>query len=239
MGRRHAAYALAGVLLVTACGSSGPPKAIQSPTSSVSPTPTPTLPPVATDKTTAKAALVTAADLGKPWVVPKTVNKQKGAKGESCPGVKEEVAVVHPRAGAKVSMTEGTKTGAAIAAFKVYAFDPAQATAWRAAVDDVTRKCKAYQAKDNTYVTTEVMPSPPAVDGADEVVGRIERIYADAKHKTLYYVRHTVQARFGRIVVYTQHAFVQPKSDPTGKDVSGVAALVAKQAAKARSTFGL
>lgn len=233
---RASVLAAAVALVAAACGSSSPSSA-PSPSPSVSPTPT--LPPVAADEANAKAALLTAAELGKPWVQPKSVNEQKNAKGEFCPGVKDDDEVVKPRAKADVDMTEGTQRGAPIGSFAVFTYDPAQIDAWRAAYAGVTEKCKTYVAADKTHVTTEPLTSPPAVDGADEVVGRIERIYADAAHKTLYYVRPALEARFGRVVVYVQYSYIQPKTDPTGKDLTTIGALLAKQAAKVRTTFGV
>lgn len=228
--------AVLAVLLAgaTACGG-GSAKPDASATSST-PSPTPTLPPVATDTASVKAAIVTAADIGAPWVVPKTVNKTAVKKGELCPGTPNEQTRVPPRATASVRMTEGTKTGAAIASFDVHAFDPEVYGPYRAAFAAATKDCAAYTSLEKLYVTTEDTAAP-VVEGADEVLARIERIYADSSKKQLHYVRQTLKIRVGRAVVAIEHAFVQPATDPTGGDWTKTVALVTKQVAKTRTAF--
>lgn len=232
MDARHALTALV-LATVTACGGGGgTPAASPSPTTaSPTPSPTPTLPPVATDTAAVKAAIVTAADLGTPWVTPKEVNRAATKKGELCPGKKNEQSRVAPRATASVQMTEGTKAGAAIASFDVHAFDPARIEAYRAAFAAATKDCATFTAIENTYVTVEDVAAP-AIAGVDWSVARIERIYADSSRKQLYYVRQTIKAGVGRSVVALEHAFVQPKTDPTGADFTKTARLLTKQVDK-------
>jgi hypothetical protein len=232
-----AAVALAGT---AACGSSGSPSSAPSPTPSpTTPSPTPTLPPVATDKAAVKAALVHATDLGKPWVEPKSVNRTKTAKGDLCPGKKADQLRVPSRATADVSMTEGTKQGAAIASYSAFAYDPAKLAAWRTAFATATKDCASYKAPEGTYVVTSTPAAAVTVSGADAVLVRLERIYAEAAHKTLYYVRQTLKCVVGRYVVTIEHAFIQPKTDPTGADLTKTVTLMEKQVAKARAAFAL
>ncbi|HEX8002124.1 MAG TPA: hypothetical protein VF519_05465 [Mycobacteriales bacterium] len=222
--------------LAAACGGGGTPAASPTPSPSATPSPTPTLPPVASDEAAVKKVLVTAADLGKPWVVPAKVNTTSTAKGELCPGKPNEQKRVPSRAFAKVSMTEGTKAGAAIASFEVRAFDPAKLDAYRDAFAAATKACAAYASLEKTYVTTEDVTAP-AVAGTDWAVARLERVYMDSSRKKLYYVRQTIKAGVGRGVVSLEHAFVQSAADPTGADFTRTAALLEKQVTKAGTTF--
>jgi hypothetical protein len=232
MPRRALALALS-VAFLAGCGSSSSPKATPSPT----PSPTPTLPPVAEDTANLKKALVTAADIGKPWVTPKSVNKTATKKGDYCPGHKDDFSRVATRADVDVSMTEGTKTGADIASFEVVTYDPAKLDAWRAGFAATITDCAAFTSPEKLWVTTEAMPAVPAVEGCDEVLGRTQHIYADKTKKTLYYVRQDLRCRIGRVVIAFELAFIQPKSDPTGADTTKSVSLVSKQVAKVRSTF--
>jgi hypothetical protein len=76
------------------------------------------------------------------------------------------------------------------------------------------------------------------VAGADEVLARLERIYADSSKKTLHYVRQTLVVRVGgRTYVALEHAYIQPKSDPTGADWTKTVAIAMKQVTKARATI--
>lgn len=223
--------ALLVVLLATAtaCGGSAKPNA--SPTPSPTPSVSPSLPPVAADTAALKKALVVAADIGTPWVVPKAVNKTGTKKGELCPGKPNERTRVKPRATAEVAMTEGTKQGAAIASFDLFAFEPAQLEAFVAAVEAANQDCAAYTSVEKLWVTTETATAP-AVSGGEQVLARLERIYADKTKKTLYYVRQTLLVRVGRSFAFVEHAFIQPKTDPTGADWKKTVALAEKQVAK-------
>lgn len=229
--------ALALVLAAaTACGGSGSQSGTQPApaTTTATPSPTPTLPPVAADEAAVKAAIVTSADLGAPWVTPEKVNQTAVAKGELCPGKPNEQKRVAPRASAAVKMTEGTKEGAAIASYNVYAYDPALLDDYRTAFEKATEDCAAYLSLEKLWTTTETVEAP-SVPGTDWAVARLERVYADESKKTLYYVRQTVKAGVGRSVVALEHAFVQPKSDPTGADFTETVALLGKQVEKAEA----
>ena len=229
------ALALATTLAMTGCGGSDP---AASPQQTQTPSPTPTLPPVADDKANVKAAIVTAAELGKPWVKPKQVSRTKNAKGERCPGQKNAGTLAKARAEEAYSFTKGTAAGVPIASFGVRAYEFGEEATWRDAVAKSAAGCAAWNAAEGTYVTGEVV-TPPTIPGADEVYASIERVYADKTMKTLHYVRHYYEARSGRIVTWVEYAYVQPKTDPTGKDLSVSAPLLTQQIAKTRTTFGL
>ena len=229
------ALALATSLAMTGCGGSDP---VATPQQTQTPSPTPTLPTVKEDEAMVKAAIVTAAELGTPWVKPKDVSRTKNAKGERCPGQKNAGTIAHARAEEAYSFTKGTKAGVPIGSFGVRAYAFGEEQKWRDAVAESAKGCAAWKAAEGTYVTGEVV-TPPAIPGADEVYVSIERVYADKTMKTLHYVRHYYEARTGRIVTWVEYAYVQPKSDPTGKDLSVSSPLLAKQVTKTRTTFGL
>jgi hypothetical protein len=226
---------LAAVVVTAACGggsdSSAKPK----------PSPTPTLPTVAADVAAVKAAVVTPADLGKPWVQPEKVNTVKGNKdaGKSllCPP-KQLTAfeMVPPRAHASVNLTLGTKTGADIASFDVYTYLFSSLSDLRAAVMTAETACAQWKAVEGNYVVLTPV-SGLTVTGAEEVLAHIERVYADARHTQLQYVRQVVTARSGRIICVLERAFIVPKTDPTGKDLTEANRLAGIQLAKAVRTI--
>lgn len=235
------AFGIAAVVLalaLPACGSDPAPQS--QPSATQTPSPTPTLPPLAEDKANVKKAVVTSAELGKPWVTPKAVNTAKQEqKGDLCPG-QPNARTLHPaRARADLDHTEGSKAGAAIGSYGVRAYEFGEEQAWRDALAKAQAGCTSWTSLEKLYVELEVVAAPPAIAGADEVVAHIERIYADKTKKTLHYVRHYYEARTGRFVSEFELAYVQPKSDPTGKDMTKSAELFAKQVAKTRTTFGI
>lgn len=238
MRRYGIGTALALVLAACGGGAATDPGARPAPSATPSPSPTPTLPPVAEDKKLVKAALLTSAELGKPWVTPKNVNRAKTTKGELCPGQKAAATLAKARAQEIRAMTEGTKQGAPIASFGVRAYAFGAEGKWRDAFAAADKGCASWTAAEGTYVTLETITAPPAIAGADEVAAHIERVYADKTKKTLYYVRHYYEARTGRVVTSLEYAYIQPKSDPTGKDMTKSAGLVAEQVAKVKATFG-
>ena len=230
------APALVLTFALTACGSSEPGPAAQQ---SQTPSPTPTLPPVADDTAKAKAALLTAAELGKPWVQPKKVNTSKNVKGERCPGQQKSTAILAPRARAERDMTKGSQAGADIGSFEVRVYELGQEQAIRDAAAASSKGCASWTSAEKLYVELESV-TPPTVAGADEVVlADIERIYADKTKKTLHYVRHVYEVRTGRVVTFFELAYIQPKSDPKGADLTVSTALLAKQVAKTKATFGV
>src|SRR3712207_6433934 len=72
----------------------------------------------ADDQRLATSALVTAKDLGKPWVKPKKVNTT-GKRGQLCPGRPSVDGALRPLARAGTSLVRGTRTGAAIGSFTI------------------------------------------------------------------------------------------------------------------------
>ncbi|MDX6274051.1 MAG: hypothetical protein QOJ92_1261 [Frankiales bacterium] len=232
-GSLRAAVLLLACSLVGACGGGSAPK---SDASKPTPTPSPsyTLPTLAADKAAVKLAIVTAADLGSPWIQPKKINQTKGSKGKSelCPGHLSASVVVPPRATADAQLTEGSKAGATIGSFVVSAYAPDRIDAWRTAHNDVEAHCLHWKAAEGNYdVITPV--NDVTVPGADEVLARIERVYADAKSTQLQYVRQVVAARVGRVVCNLQRAYLTTKADPTGKDFTETVRLVEIQLKKA------
>ncbi len=187
----------------------------------------------------ARGALVTAADLGRPWVAAKDDPKEaaKEKLDEPCPGQPGVLTIAPPRARATTTFTAGTKPGAAIGSFQVGTLHVGQTQAWREAIATVVEGCRTYRQADGLHVTTTELEKIPPVKGADEVIGLIERIYEGVDHKKLLYVRQYLYTRSGRLVSRAQYAAIQPKSDPTGSDLTEVVGLVSKQTAKATNTF--
>lgn len=226
---------------LAACGGGGgdtTPRASGTPATTETPSPTPTLPTKAEDAKLVKSALVTPADLGKPWVQPKAVNQTTLGKEELCPGKPNDVARAKPRASAKVSMTQGTKPGATISTFRVRTLEPGGVEAWHAALAAAQKACASWKAAEGNFVVLTPLKSPVAVEGADEVLGQSEHVYADAKHTQLQYARHVLYARTGRVVSMCELAFLTPKTDPKGLDYTPTAKLLGKQVAKVKTTFG-
>ena len=226
---RWAAAGLVFVTAVTACGSSGSPERSRSSSTSI--------PPVATEAALAKQALISAAELGAPWVEPKSgVSTASGKKGEACPGQPSAETLNKPRASASENLTEGTKQGAAIGTFEVRTIEPGTEQAWRDTFAAVTKGCATSTSTDGTFSTWDVVGAP-AVPGSDEVLARIERIYSDKSKSKLLYVRQSYEARAGRVISALSYAFIQPASDPTGGDLTKSAALLTRQVTKSGITF--
>ncbi len=93
-------------------------QAVSTPASPSSPTsPTPAAPTKAEDEAKLKKTMVTAKDLGSPWVQPKSVSSVKGKKGEICPGHVSVVREVPTVAEVSAGLTEGKGEGKNIATF--------------------------------------------------------------------------------------------------------------------------
>jgi hypothetical protein len=184
-----------------------------------------------------KKALVTARDLGAPWIQPKSVATSGGKKGEICPGHSSAVAKVPPRAAVQANFTEGKGAGKNIASFELSTLTGEESGALKVAYTRDQSACARYKDASGLYVLRSVEGST-TVTGADEIVGSwTERIYYDKSHKHLAYARHTVVARTDNVVTYLSYAFLTVKKDPEAKDFTGAVNLLATQLRKNARVF--
>jgi len=196
---------------------------------------------VAQERATVKTALITVKDLGQPWVLDDDDDAAKeedaNKPDEFCPGQLTSTALAPPRALARRDFKAGTKPGVALGVFSVSTLYPGQEKAWRDAIATVVEGCATHRDEDNLYVTTTPVDAPLTVPGADEVIGYIERIHQDIDRKKLLYVRQYLHTRTGRVTSTVQYAVIQPKSDPTGSDLTQAVGLVSKQVKKTVAAF--
>lgn len=224
--------------LLGACGAATPdaPAAAPppSPTTSTSPVTRATASPPVPAPTAAelKKALITARDLGEPWVQPKSVATSKGKKGELCPGHVSATTKVPARPAVSANFTEGKGDGRNIASFELSTANDAQSIALRSAYAKDQKACARYVDGSGFHVVRSV-EGPVSVTGADEVLGTwAERIYYDKAHKELAYARHYLVLRTGDVVTYVSYAFLTEKGDPTAKDFSSTTKLAGRQLTK-------
>jgi hypothetical protein len=237
---RHVAALLVLASCIAGCGSSGSSGgAGRSPRGT--PSPTPTLPTKAADAHTATRALLSVSDIGQRWVkLSQSANKKhsvKGKKGEYCPGSRLPGDRDPARADVARTFTLGTKTGADIFVTEILTFAEPAGEKWHAALAATLRDCHAWRAREGNYVVSTTLTDPPSVTGADDVQVEIQRIYADAQHKQLQYVRQTAWASAGRTVSLAQLAFITDKKDPQGKNLDRLIEMANQQVAKVADAF--
>jgi hypothetical protein len=223
----------------TGCGGSAadsPPAASASASTAATPSPSPTPPSKAEDAAALKKAIVTATDLGKPWVEPKKV-PSAGKAAEACPGKPSATKQVATVASVRRDLTEGKGQGVNIGTFRLGTLPTEDATDLRAAYAKDNATCKNFTDANKLFVVyTE--EGPTTADNADEIVmSRAERIYYDKAHKKLAYARHTVAARTGRVITYVSYAFLTTKKDPNAKDFTPTQKLLDIQLAKVAEDF--
>lgn len=245
---------LIGCLLVVlattfgACGAGSPeaPVASSPPTVSGVPAPRASDPasPSPSPRTTAQdtadltKALVTARDLGKPWVQPKSVSTAGGKKGELCPGHVSATRKLPARPAVSANLTEGKGDGKNIASFELSTLSGTEGAALRAAYAKDTTACATYRDASKLYVVRSA-EGPTEVAGADEVLGRwAERIYYEKAHKKLAYARHYLVLRTGHVLTYVSYAFLTVDADPKAEDFSRTTELASVQLRKNATVFG-
>jgi hypothetical protein len=181
--------------------------------------------------------MVTAADLGKPWVVAKKVATTSDKTDEACPGQPSAVDKLTPVASLSRNLTEGKGTGVNIGTFWLSTLPTEDAGEVKTAYAEDTKACRTFKDANNLYVVYTA-EGPTSADGADEVLySRAERLYYDKAHKKLAYARHTMVTRTGRVITYVSYAFLTTKKDPTAKDFSRASRLLEIQSAKVAGTF--
>ena len=240
---------LAGCLLLVlygtlaGCGggsTTGPAGASSAPSTAASQSPASPSSPSASSKTPdaaeLKKGLVTARDLGAPWIQPKSVTTS-GSKGEICPGHKSASAKVLSKAGARANFTEGKGAGKNIATFGLSTLPGPDGSALKAAYATDQTVCATYEDTAGLYVVRSP-EGPSAVTNADELVASwSERIYYDKSHKKLAYARHYLVTRTDQLVTYVSYAFLTTKKDPGAKDFTRASDLLAVQLTKNTKVF--
>jgi hypothetical protein len=241
---------LAGCLILVLCGvlggcggssTTGPSGASSTPSTTASQSPASPSSPSASPKTLTaadlKKGLVTARDLGAPWIQPKSVNTVSGKKGEICPGHQSATTKVLSKAAASANFTEGKGTGKNIATFSLSTLPGPGSSALKAAFASDQRVCAMYKDAAGFYVVRTV-EGPSSVADADELVASwSERIYYDKSHKKLAYARHYLVTRTGQLVTYVSYAFLTTKKDPNAKDFTRASDLLALQLKKNAKVF--
>ena len=196
----------------------------------------PARPNKAADLAQLRRSLVTANDLGKPWVHPKAVSRT-GKGSEICPGHRSATAKISRTAETGTDLTEGSGAGKNIGSFRIATLPATDTPALRAAYAKDQRSCASYRDTAGFYVL-RTADGPGTMDGADEVVSAwSERIYYDKGHRKLAYARHTIVARTGRVISYVGYAFLTTAKDPKAKDFSRATRLQQVQLDKIGSTF--
>jgi hypothetical protein len=240
---------LASCLLLVLCGAfagcgadsaSGPAGASSASATTSSQAPaspsSPSAGPKAPDAAELKKGLVTARDLGAPWIQPKSVTTS-GNKGEVCPGHKTATTKVLSGAGAQANFTEGKGAGKNIATFRLATLPGPDSAALKAAYAQDQRVCASYKDAAGFYVVRSE-EGPRSVTDADELVASwSERIYHDKSHQKLAYARHYLVARTGQLVTYISYAFLTVKKDPDAKDFTPAADLLGVQLKKNAKVF--
>jgi hypothetical protein len=238
----YGASVLAGLALA-GCSSSGePPTAASSPAPVSSPgaataSPSVSPPTKAQDEAALRRAIVTAADLGKPWVQPASVSTIKHKKNEVCPGQLSATEKLPFGADLHRGLTEGKGVGVNIGSFLLFTVPDPDVSALAKAYAADTAACASYR-DVNKFFVTRTPEVPASAAHADEIVDSwAERVYYDQGHHKLAYARHVVVARSGRIVVQVEYAFLTRKSDRGAKNFGRATRLLEKQLTKISTVF--
>ena len=179
--------------------------------------------------------MVTAADLGKPWVVAENAPTTGGKSDEECPGQPSTVNKVTSVASLNRNLTEGKGIGVNIGRFRLGTLPTEDASEVKAAYarehqslpdlqgrQRALRRVQRSRARPRPTVPTRCCSAGP------------NALYYDKAHKKLAYARHTVVARTGRVVSYVSYAFLTTKKDPGAEDFSRASRLLEIQLGEGR-----
>jgi hypothetical protein len=182
---------------------------------------------------TLRKALVTAADLGKPWVQ----TDSPPDSDEACPGKRSVVSRLPFRATARRDLTRGAGELVNGASFQLGTLPGPDGALVRAAWQTDTRACHQYIDTDDYYVVYRAAEATE-VRGADEVLlRRVEEVYFDRGDDEPAYARQTLVARTGRVIVTVSYSFLTSDTDPDATDFSGATELLQTQLTKAARAF--
>ena len=188
------------------------------------------------DRAALQQALVTAGDLGRPWVVVKG-GPPSGAVEAGCPGKPSAVRKLTPVAEVRRDLTEGPGELVNGASFGLATLRDTNGSAVRAAWRADTKACREHtDASDFFVVYREEGPS--SAKNADEILfSRAERIYFDRGDPEPAYARHTIVACTGRVVTSVSYTFLVSDSDVDTGDFTKARKLLERQLAKVATRF--
>lgn len=183
------------------------------------------------DPSALRKALVTAGDLGRPWVQADSPPDTE----QACPGTPSAVGRLPFRATARRDLTRGAGELVNGASFQLAGLGGLDAAEVRAAWQTDTRACRRFTDGDNYYVEYTAA-EPTAVRGADEVLlRRVERVYFDRGDDEPAYARHTLVVRTGRVVATVTYSFLTSEADPEAADFGAATKLLQTQLTKAKT----
>jgi hypothetical protein len=215
------------------------PSATIAPGHSPTPTPTPDAsrpPDQRDDRAALQRALVTADDLGRPWVVVKG-GPPAGAVQAGCPGKPSAVRRLDPVAEVHRDLTEGPGELVNGASFGLATLPDTDGSAVRAAWQADTRACREHTDASDFFVVYR-QEGPSSARNADEMLfSRVERIYFDRGDAEPAYARHTVVARTGRVVTSVSYTFLVSESSAETGNFAPTRKLLERQLAKVATRF--
>ena len=185
------------------------------------------------DQAAVRGALVSAADLGSPWVP----GDQEDNAAEACPGQRSALEKLSFLGSARRDLVEGRGELVNGVSFRLDTLPNPDASAVREAWVADSKACRRHaDAYDFYVVLNEAGPS--AVRDADEIVfSRVERVYFDDSQDQLAYARQVVVARTGRVITTVRYTFLPTDDDPQADDFSRTQRLLAVQLAKVAKGF--
>jgi hypothetical protein len=188
------------------------------------------------DRAGLQQALVTADDLGRPWVVVKG-GPPAGAVQAGCPGKPSAVRRLDPVAEVRRDLTEGPGELVNGASFGLATLRYPDGSAVRAAWRADTRACREHTDASDFFVVYR-QEGPSSARNADEMLfSRVERIYFDRGDAEPAYARHTVVARTGRVVTSISYTFLVSESSAETGNFAPTRKLLERQLAKVATRF--
>jgi hypothetical protein len=188
------------------------------------------------DQSRLEQALVTAGDLGRPWVVVKG-GPPTGAMEPGCAGKTSAVRKLVPVAEVRRDLTRGAGELVNGASFGLATLRDTDASAVGAAWRADTRACREHTDASDFFVVYR-QEGPSSAQNADEILfSRAERIYFDRGDTEPAYVRHTLVARTGRVVTTVSYSFLITESDSDAGDFSRATELLETQLVKVERGF--
>jgi hypothetical protein len=199
----------------------------------MAPSPSATLPSRTADQAAVRQALITAGDLGQPWVQADSPADPE----QACPGTRSAVARLAFRATARRDLTLGAGELVNGASVRLATLPDSGAAKVKAAWQTDTEACREHTDATDYYVVLREA-NPTSVRGADEILHRrVERVYFDRGDDEPAYARHTLVARRGRVVATVTYSFLTSEADPEATDFSDATELLQTQLAKVAKTF--
>jgi hypothetical protein len=184
------------------------------------------------DQAAVSEALVSAKELGRPWVAGEPADNAE----EACPGRRSALERLSFLGSGRRDLMEGRDELVNGVTFGLDTLPGEDASAVRTAWVADTKACREHTDAYDYYVVMSERRADTDIDADEVLFSRVERVYFDKTQDQLAYARQVLIARTGRVITTVRYTFLTDDA-AEADDFSRTRRLLAVQLAQVAQEF--